>query len=607
MKPSGGSGSSTARCAKCGEPLEAAHALCIHCGEPVPGNDAEQLLGQKLLGTYEVTSLLGQGGMSLVYRGRHVMTEQAVAIKVLPPELAVHVALKQRFLEEARALAKLEHPNIVRLYNFGEDHGRLCLVMQLVEGDTFERQIIKHGQVEPAEAIRVTIEVLKALEYAHAAGIVHRDIKPSNVLIRPGAQGEVYVMDFGIARVVQTSQRLTETGQTMGTVRYMSPEQVRGQVVDQRSDLYSLGITLYEGLVGETPFEGETHFEVMSKHLQEAPRPPSEHGVKLAPAVEAVLLRSLKKDPAARYQDARDMRLAFEAALRGAGRAAEENPTQPSPALDRPIAADPIPAAPAMEPTTPGRRRPVAPPTTVDSPSEPGLASALEPDLSTGLSSPTLRRGKRRGPALFIGVALAVVAGGVGGLLAMRSQSKGKGKAATPDAALVGGASPSPSKRPGRPTGRVAPHPVALSRKVATDVTLETPAPLRVIAGIKVDPAALAADLAHTQQQLGKYLAELSRPETLRAVPLTLALVPTRTLSQQALFPDFDIDPSRTYESRYIPESATLFVAEDANLDDELAYGFALHLCYQSWPTELRAIKECAGLAQGYSEQATKH
>jgi len=606
VKPSSGSGSSTARCAKCGEPLEAAHALCIHCGEPVPGNDAEQLLGQKLLGTYEVTSLLGQGGMSLVYRGRHVMTEQAVAIKVLPPELAVHVALKQRFLEEARALAKLEHPNIVRLYNFGEDHGRLCLVMQLVEGDTFERQIIKHGQVDPTEAIRVTIEVLKALEYAHAAGIVHRDIKPSNVLVRPGEQGEVYVMDFGIARVVQTSQRLTETGQTMGTVRYMSPEQVRGQVVDQRSDLYSLGITLYEGLVGETPFEGETHFEVMSKHLQEAPRPPSEHGVKLAPAVEAVLLRSLKKDPAARYQDARDMRLAFEAALRGVGRAAEENPTQPSPALDRPIAAAPIPAAPSLEPTTPGRRRPVAPPTTVDSPSEPGLASALEPDLSTGLSSPTLRRGKRRGPALAIGVALAVVAGGVGGLLAMRS--KAKGKAATPDAALVsGGPTPTPSKRPGRPSGRVAPHPVALSRKVATDVTVETPAPLRVIAGIKVDPAALAADLAHTQAALGKYLADLSRPEALRAVPLTLALVPTRTLSQQALFPDFDIDPTRTYESRYIPESATLFVAEDANLDDELAYGFALHLCYQSWPTELRAIKECAGLAQGYSEQAAKH
>jgi serine/threonine-protein kinase len=154
----------------------------------------------------------------------------------------------------------LEHPNIVGLNNFTETGGRLCLIMSFVAGKTFEQMILDGKQVDPQETVRVGIEVCKALEYAHGQNVIHRDIKPSNVLVRP--DGAVKVTDFGIAKILGQT-RLTSTGQTMGTVRYMSPEQVRGKALDNRSDLYSLGITLYEALAGVTPFDGENQFDIM--------------------------------------------------------------------------------------------------------------------------------------------------------------------------------------------------------------------------------------------------------------------------------------------------------------------------------------------------------
>src|SRR5262249_42452364 len=200
-----------------------------------------------VLGDYRLLEVLGQGGMSVVYKARHRVTEQDVAIKVLPPDLAIYDDVKARFVEEARTLAKLEHPNIVHLYNFAEAEGRLHLVMQYAEGTTFEQQIARSGRIQWPEAARVGLGVLDALSYAHARGVIHRDIKPSNILVR--GDGSVKVMDFGIAKML-TSTRLTATGQTMGTVRYMSPEQVRGKDLDGRSDLYSLGVTMFEGLTG---------------------------------------------------------------------------------------------------------------------------------------------------------------------------------------------------------------------------------------------------------------------------------------------------------------------------------------------------------------------
>lgn len=301
-------------CPACGTSVLDIDVRCPACGQSLGSTGAQRMIGKIVLGQYELLELLGQGGMSVVYKGRHRITEQPVALKILPPELAAHSQVKSRFVEEARALAQLDHPNIVHLYNFGEENGSFVLAMQLVAGKTWERLIFENKKLSWQNTARIAVDVLRALEYAHGRGVIHRDMKASNVLVR-AADGAATVMDFGIAKMT-TSSRLTATGQTMGTVRYMSPEQVRGQDVEASTDLYSLGATIYESLTGETPFDGATHFEIMSKHLTEAPRPPSSHGIELPAGLEDLVLRCLAKTPADRHSSARELRKLFENVLR---------------------------------------------------------------------------------------------------------------------------------------------------------------------------------------------------------------------------------------------------------------------------------------------------
>jgi hypothetical protein len=221
----------------------------------------------------------------------------------------------------------LEHPNIDTLNNFTDTGGRLCLIMQFVEGVTFEQQQLAQKQVPWQSTVHVGIEVCKALEHAHKQGIIHRDIKPSNVIVR--ADGTVKVTDFGIAKMVGQS-RLTSTGQTMGTVRYMSPEQVRGRELDARSDVYSLGITLFEGLAGKTPFDGDNQFSIMEQHLNKRPPPLSSFGAEVPPEFERILLRALEKKADDRYPDAVSFREALEAFSRG-----DESGAKVAPSLRR--------------------------------------------------------------------------------------------------------------------------------------------------------------------------------------------------------------------------------------------------------------------------------
>ncbi len=301
-------------CPACNAEVLEIDVRCKACGAALGGSGAHRMIGSIVLGTYEVVDVLGQGGMSVVYKARHKMTEQEVALKILPPELAAHSQVKSRFLEEAKALATLDHANIVHLYNFGQENGCFVLAMQLVSGQTWERRILESKHLDWQTTARIAIDVLRALEYAHGRGVVHRDMKPSNVLVR-AHDGAATVMDFGIAKMT-TSTKLTATGQTMGTVRYMSPEQVRGQEVDARTDLYSLGATMFESLTGDTPFDGSTHFEIMTKHLSERTPRPSARGVEMPQAIEDVVMRSLAKRAEDRFESARDMRKALEAALR---------------------------------------------------------------------------------------------------------------------------------------------------------------------------------------------------------------------------------------------------------------------------------------------------
>jgi tRNA A-37 threonylcarbamoyl transferase component Bud32 len=407
-------------CPQCGKDVLDIDVKCGHCGTPLGSSGAQRMLGAMMLGQYELVDVLGQGGMSVVFKGRHNLTEQEVALKILPPELAAHSQVKSRFLDEAKALAALDHPNIVHLYNFGQDGGYFVLAMQFVDGRTWERMIVQAQRLDWVTSCRIAIDVLRALEYAHGRGVIHRDMKPSNVLVR-ARDGVATVMDFGIAKMT-TSTRLTATGQTMGTVRYMSPEQVRGHEVDLGTDIYSLGATLYESLVGDPPFGGSTHFEIMTKHLTDLPRSPSRLGAELPAVVEDAVMRSLAKRPEDRFGSAREMRKQLEAALRDADIGLVETQRVDRDAL----AAQRSPA----DPVAPGeigggglaglaggagaraaRGGKLAASTVA-------LADELEPGTTAG-DRPGLRRGRRPGSAAWRGrlvpwlaVVLAVLVGG---------------------------------------------------------------------------------------------------------------------------------------------------------------------------------------------------
>jgi eukaryotic-like serine/threonine-protein kinase len=264
-------------------------------------------------GRYELGELLGRGGMAEVRRAVDQRLGRPVAVKQLRTDFATDPTFQARFRREAQSAAGLNHPTIVAVYDTGEETDPLTgvsvpyIVMELVEGQTL-RDVLREGRkILPERALELTQGVLDALSYSHKAGIVHRDIKPANVMLGPG--GGVKVMDFGIARAVaDTSATMTQTAAVIGTAQYLSPEQARGETVDARSDLYSAGCLLYELLVGRPPFIGDSPVSVAYQHVREAPVPPSQLDPEITPEVDAVVLKALAKDPADRYQSAREMK-----------------------------------------------------------------------------------------------------------------------------------------------------------------------------------------------------------------------------------------------------------------------------------------------------------
>ena len=279
-------------------------------------------------GRYELGELLGRGGMAEVRRAVDQRLGRSVAVKQLRADLATDPTFQARFRREAQSAAGLNHPTIVAVYDTGEEVDPLTgvsvpyIVMELVEGPTL-RDVLKDGRkLLPERALELTQGVLDALSYSHKAGIVHRDIKPANVMLTPS--GGVKVMDFGIARAVaDTSATMTQTAAVIGTAQYLSPEQARGETVDARSDLYSAGCLLYELLVGRPPFVGDSPVSVAYQHVREAPMPPSQLDPELGPEIDAVVLKALAKDPAERYQSARDMKADITRLLAGQQTAAQ--------------------------------------------------------------------------------------------------------------------------------------------------------------------------------------------------------------------------------------------------------------------------------------------
>jgi serine/threonine-protein kinase len=277
---------------------------------------------RRLGGRYELGDLLGRGGMAEVRSARDIRLGRDVAVKLLRVDLATDSTFQARFRKEAQAAAGLNHPNIVAVYDTGEEADPATgvmvpyIVMELVVGHTL-RDLLRDGRrIVPERALEMTQGVLDALAYSHKAGIIHRDIKPANVMLTK--TGVVKVMDFGIARAVSdTSSTMTATAAVIGTAQYLSPEQARGEVVDNRSDVYSTGCLLYELLTGRPPFSGDSPVSVAYQHVREMPVPPSQLDSLVTPDMDAIVMKSLAKDPADRYQTATEMRSDIANAIAG--------------------------------------------------------------------------------------------------------------------------------------------------------------------------------------------------------------------------------------------------------------------------------------------------
>jgi eukaryotic-like serine/threonine-protein kinase len=275
-------------------------------------------------GRYRVAHRLGSGGMADVWCAEDQQLGRRVALKLLAGRFAEDDAFRERFRREAQAAAGLQHPNIVAIFDRGEWDGTPYIAMEFISGPTLKQLVADAGPLEPDRAIDLTIQILRALRYAHKHGIVHRDIKPQNVIL--DEEGQAKVADFGIAHA--GASELTETGSIVGTAQYLSPEQAQGQPVSPRSDLYSVGIVLYELLTGRPPFEASSPVTVALKQVSERPVPPSQLHPGISPALESVVLRALEKDPARRFADADEFIAALESARRAPAVVLESAPVE---------------------------------------------------------------------------------------------------------------------------------------------------------------------------------------------------------------------------------------------------------------------------------------
>ena len=416
------------------------------------------MTGRVLAGRYRLFDALGEGGMAVVYRAHDELLDRAVAVKVLRPAFAADPEFVGRFRQEARNAASLHHPNIATVFDTGTDDGVDFIVMQLVEGEDLERLLARDGRLPLSGAIRIAVDVARALQFGHERGIIHRDVKPGNVLL--DRDGDVRVVDFGIARAAR-DVGVTTAGVMIGSAQYASPEQVAGEPIGASSDTYSLGVVLYEMLTGQRPFDGPTPAAVALERLRVRPAPPSAVAPTLPRSLDPLVMRALERDPDARYGSAGDFAAALESwrvaslggvrrqgagARRAAATAAAGSATVPvrSTRDSGPAAARMVTRA-VTAPSEPGRRRRSPPP------------ALLVPLAALAL-------------VVVFGALLSGILGDRGGVLGTTARPSASDVAVVPPAtpSPVESAVPSPSTTTPEPTPVATPEPTPTATPVPT-------------------------------------------------------------------------------------------------------------------------------------------
>jgi eukaryotic-like serine/threonine-protein kinase len=417
----------------------------------------------KRIGDYQILNELGSGGMGRVYKVRNVLTDRIEAMKILLPNLSGREDIAARFLREIKLMANLNHPNIAALRTAFTADNQLVMIMEFVEGTDLAARL-EHGPIPPADAMNYIQQVLSALSYAHQQHVIHRDIKPSNMMLTP--QRVVKLMDFGIARAGE-ERSITMTGTTLGSLGYMSPEQVKGEPTDARSDLYSVGVSLYEMVTGQRPFQASSDYSIMAAHVKETPKPPVELHPGLPAAMNEIIIMSIAKDPAQRFQTAD--------AFRNALSSVHFEPAESKPiVLGKPddVTVDTI------LPLAPQPMAAATPQPTFSAPAKTPPASVIPPKPSIPVPPP--QPGGHRGLYMTLGalIVLAVlVAAGI--YIPRRSKTEAGPKAASSDVNGTNASSkatpasnPVPANPP-QPDAAAAPNP---SGQVTAQPQASTPA-----------------------------------------------------------------------------------------------------------------------------------
>jgi eukaryotic-like serine/threonine-protein kinase len=423
-------------------------------------------VGQKL-GDYEILGVLGAGGMGKVYKVRNTISDRVEAMKILLPNLADQKELADRFLREIKLLASLNHPNIAALRTALTLDNQLVMIMEYVDGVTLASRL-QEGPVPVADAVYYIDQVLAALVYAHQMNVVHRDIKPGNMMLTP--QGVVKLMDFGIARPGNEAG-MTVTGTTLGSLNYMSPEQVRGEKVDARSDLYSVGLSLYEILTGRLPFRGESGYSLMVAQLQQQPEPPITLRPDVPQPLNDIILMVLAKEPERRFQSATAFRTALKSALpQGAA----------TPVVGAGLSGVPSATTIFMDPTAPAVAAP--PPTApMRQPTQPAAMAAAASASAARIEPPPAAQKSHRGVWMALG-GILVVAMLAGAAVYVPHRAKTQA-----GASATSTTQPAPAEAPAPPAEPPAAQPAA------------TPTPAAPSAAEQAAAAKAAADAAAAQ------------------------------------------------------------------------------------------------------------